>query len=51
MGFTWEGDCHLYYRRAKLLNLILGGERVWKDKLIQRLQARREPEATTLNAA
>ena len=54
MGFTWEGDCHLYYRRAKLLNLILGGERVWKDKLIQRLQARREPDATTattLNAA
>ncbi|MEJ2604062.1 MAG: acyl-CoA/acyl-ACP dehydrogenase [Gammaproteobacteria bacterium] len=51
MGFTWEGDCHLHYRRAKLLNLILGGERVWKDKLIQRLQARREPEATTLSAA
>ena len=24
MGFTWEFDCHLYYRRAKLLALALG---------------------------
>ena len=24
MGFTWEFDCHLYYRRAKLLALVLG---------------------------
>ena len=24
MGFTWEIDCHLYYRRAKLLALALG---------------------------
>ncbi len=24
MGFTWEFDCHLYYRRAKLLALTLG---------------------------
>ena len=40
MGFTWELDCHLYYRRAKLLNLSLGGERRWKDKLIARLENR-----------
>ena len=24
MGFTWEFDCHLHYRRAKLLGLMLG---------------------------
>ncbi len=24
MGFTWQMDCHLYYRRAKLLALALG---------------------------
>ena len=24
IGFTWEFDCHLYYRRAKLLALALG---------------------------
>jgi alkylation response protein AidB-like acyl-CoA dehydrogenase len=40
MGFTWEFDCHLYYRRAKLLSLALGGERVWKDRLISHLEAR-----------
>tara|TARA_B100000676_G_scaffold304064_1_gene355621 strand:+ start:6766 stop:7875 length:1110 start_codon:yes stop_codon:yes gene_type:complete len=40
MGFTWELDCHLYYRRAKLLNLSLGGERRWKEKLIARLENR-----------
>ncbi|MFT5449474.1 MAG: acyl-CoA dehydrogenase [Gammaproteobacteria bacterium] len=38
MGFTWEYDCHLYYRRAKLLSLALGGERRWKDRLISQLE-------------
>jgi acyl-CoA dehydrogenase len=40
MGFTWEFDCHLYYRRAKLLALALGGPRRWKDDLVARLEAR-----------
>ena len=40
MGFTWEFDCHLYYRRAKLLALALGGERKWKDRLVSQLEAR-----------
>jgi len=40
MGFTWEFDCHLYYRRAKLLALSLGSARRWKDLLITRLEAR-----------
>jgi acyl-CoA dehydrogenase len=40
MGFTWEFDCHLFYRRSKLLALNLGSERVWKDKLVSRLEAR-----------
>jgi len=40
MGFTWEFDCHMYLRRAKLLALALGGERVWKDRLIARLEQR-----------
>jgi len=37
MGFTWEFDCHLYYRRAKLLALALGSVRHWKHELITRL--------------
>ena len=40
MGFTWEFDCHMYYRRAKLLALALGSTRGWKDRLIARLEAR-----------
>ena len=51
IGFTWEADCHLYYRRAKLLSLALGGEPVWKDKLIERLKTRRETHIKTLSAA
>jgi len=40
MGFTWEFDCHLHYRRAKLTGLMLGSARRWKDLLIARLEAR-----------
>ena len=39
MGFTWEFDCHLHYRRAKLTGLGLGSARRWKDLLITRLEA------------
>lgn len=48
MGFTWQMDCHLYYRRAKLLGLALGGAREWKRRLIGELRARNTP---TLQAA
>lgn len=41
MGFTWEFDCHLYYRRAKLLAVNLGGESTWKNKLIGSVQRER----------
>ena len=40
VGFTWEFDCHMYYRRAKLLSLALGGERRWKERLVSQLEAR-----------
>jgi acyl-CoA dehydrogenase len=40
MGFTWEFDCHLYYRRSKLLALQLGSARRWKHELIARLAAK-----------
>jgi acyl-CoA dehydrogenase len=38
MGFTWELDCHLYYRRSKTLSLALGASRVWKDRLVTHLE-------------
>ncbi|HEY4043124.1 MAG TPA: acyl-CoA dehydrogenase family protein [Rhodopila sp.] len=40
MGFTWDMDCHLYYRRAKLLSLALGGAREWKHRLVNELRKR-----------
>jgi alkylation response protein AidB-like acyl-CoA dehydrogenase len=43
MGFTWEFDCHLYYRRAKLLSLALGSTRFWKDRLITQLETANAP--------
>ena len=38
MGFTWESDCHFYYRRAKLLSLTLGSARFWKNRLVAQLE-------------
>lgn len=40
MGFTWEVDCHLYYRRAKLLALQAGAPKLWKEKLVRALEAK-----------
>ena len=40
VGYTWEYDCHLFYRRAKLLSLALGSPAQWKDRLIDRIEAR-----------
>ena len=42
MGFTWQYDCHLYYRRSNLLALALGPLSVWEDRLIELL---RKPRA------
>jgi len=38
MGFTWEFDCHLYYRRANALALALGSQSYWEDQLIDRMR-------------
>lgn len=38
MGFTWEFDCHLYYRRSNALAVGLGSLSYWEDQLIERMQ-------------
>jgi alkylation response protein AidB-like acyl-CoA dehydrogenase len=38
MGFTWEFDCHMYYRRANVLALGLGSLSYWEDALIDRMR-------------
>ena len=39
VGFTWEYDCHLFYRRARSLAAALGTENEWREKLVSRLEA------------
>ncbi len=38
MGCTWDVDCHLYYRRSKLLALALGSAPYWRDQLLAELE-------------
>ena len=40
MGFTWEVDCHLFYRRSKLLAVQAGAPKLWKEKLIAALETK-----------
>ena len=40
MGFTWEFDCHMYYRRANATALTLGSLSYWEDALIDRMRKR-----------
>ncbi|MDF0582827.1 acyl-CoA dehydrogenase family protein [Bradyrhizobium yuanmingense] len=38
MGFTWEFDCHMYYRRANAMAVGLGSLSYWEDQLIDRMR-------------
>jgi len=40
VGYTWEYDCHLFYRRAKASAVTLGSPASWREKLITRLEAK-----------
>lgn len=40
IGFTWEADCHLFYRRSRHLAVVAGAPRVWKARLVERLERR-----------
>lgn len=37
-GFTWEYDCHLFYKRSRLLSLNIGSQKTWKEKLVSSLE-------------
>ncbi|NND83276.1 MAG: acyl-CoA/acyl-ACP dehydrogenase [Gammaproteobacteria bacterium] len=39
MGYTWEFDCHLHYRRAQHLSVHLGGAPTWKNQVATELLA------------
>lgn len=42
-GYTFEADCHFYYRRERLLASSLGGRRAWADRLIASLEEDQTP--------
>ncbi len=37
IGFTWEHDAHLYFKRAKTSQLLLGDSAEWRSKLAGRI--------------
>ncbi len=39
MGYTWELDCHLHYRRARQLAVALGNVHAWREAVAAELQA------------
>ena len=51
IGFTWEADPHLHYRRARHLGLVLGSAKAWKHKLTDRLEAQRAASNAERHAA
>ncbi len=40
IGFTWQMDCHLFYRRSQQLGLVAGGAKAWKERLVSQLERR-----------
>lgn len=38
MGFTWDVDAHLFYRRSRQLALVAGAPKVWKERLVSQLE-------------
>lgn len=36
--FTWEANCHFYYKRSKVLATRLGNRLEWKDRLVDRIE-------------
>jgi alkylation response protein AidB-like acyl-CoA dehydrogenase len=38
VGFTWEYDCHLYFKRAKSDEAWLGGARLHRQRIAQMLE-------------
>jgi alkylation response protein AidB-like acyl-CoA dehydrogenase len=45
IGATWEGDMHLFYRRAKGLMVLLDSPPNWRQRLVSQLEHRVAPES------
>ena len=38
IGFTWEADPQLYYRRSRQLSLVAGAPALWRERLVAQLE-------------
>ncbi|MFQ3594741.1 MAG: acyl-CoA dehydrogenase family protein [Sphingomonadaceae bacterium] len=45
IGFTWEHDCQLYYRRNRQIAGSLGSRNHWADRLVRALELRNRAAA------
>ncbi|MEG0939522.1 MAG: acyl-CoA dehydrogenase [Comamonas sp.] len=45
MGYTWELDCHLFYRRARQQAVELGNIHAWREQVAAELQKRMDEPA------
>jgi alkylation response protein AidB-like acyl-CoA dehydrogenase len=50
MGFTWEADAHLFFRRARQLSLVAGAPAAWAERLVAALSSRPVPLAAEAGA-
>jgi alkylation response protein AidB-like acyl-CoA dehydrogenase len=51
MGFTWEADAHLYFRRARHLSLAAGSPAAWCEFLVATCAGESEPASIALGPA
>lgn len=45
IGFTWENDTHLWYRRAKSSEVFLGKPAFHRERMLQEMEKRQEKSA------
>ena len=45
IGYTFEANCHFYYRRERTVSLSLGGRDPWADRLIRHIPGSQAQEA------
>jgi hypothetical protein len=38
IGFTWEMDCQLFFRRSRQLSLTIGAPAYWSERLVKQLE-------------
>ncbi len=51
MGFTWENDIHLYYRRAKASEIALGDAIYHRERIARTVIGERVPQESALGAS